>query len=86
MEKLLAKRGLMDVFAFLNFSRQPVLGVIIHSLSKNWGFLSAFASNNQFIIKLFNMWPGGTPHVVVRTSKISLKKKKNPKKEFSRVL
>ena len=56
-------------------------------------FLSALASNNQFIIKLVMMWPGGTPHVVVRTLKISLdrltkieKKKKNTKKEFSRVL
>ena len=29
-------------------------------------FLSALASNNQFIIKLVKMWPGGTPHVVGR--------------------
>ena len=28
-------------------------------------FLSALTSNNQFIIKLVKMWPGGTPHVVV---------------------
>ena len=32
-------------------------------------FLSALASNNQFIIKLVKMWPGGTPHVVVGTLK-----------------
>ena len=30
-------------------------------------FLSALASNNAFIIKLVKMWPGGAPHVVVRT-------------------
>ena len=34
--------------------------------------LSALPSNNQFIIKLVKMWPGGTPHVVVGTLKISL--------------
>ena len=39
-------------------------------------FLSALASNNQFIIKLVKMWSGGTPHVVVETLKISLEKKK----------
>ena len=60
---------LMDVFAFLNFSRQPVLGVFIHSLSVKF---SQLPSNNQFIIKLVKMWPGGTPHVVVGTLKISL--------------
>ena len=63
-------------------------------------FLSALASNNQFIIKLVKMWPGGTLHVVVGTLKISLDrliknknkkktkktKKKQKKKEFSRVL
>ena len=48
-------------------------------------FLSALASNNQFIIKLVKMWPGGTPHVVVGTLKISLDRLKK-KKEFSRVL
>ena len=35
-------------------------------------FLLALPSNNQFIIKLVKMWPGGTPHVVVGTLKISL--------------
>ena len=35
-------------------------------------FLSVLPSNNQFIIKLVKMWPGGTPHVVVGTLKISL--------------
>ena len=35
-------------------------------------FLSALPSNNQFIIKLVKMWPGGAPHVVVGTLKISL--------------
>ena len=47
-------------------------------------FLSALTSNNQFIIKLVKMWPGGTPHVVVGTLKISLdrlKKKKKRKKK-----
>ena len=42
-----------------------ILGVFPH-------FLSALPSNNQFIIKLVKMWPGGTPHVVVGTLKISL--------------
>ena len=45
-------------------------------------FLSGLPSNNQFTIKLVKMWPGGTPHVVVGTLKIS----KKHKKEFSRVL
>ena len=35
-------------------------------------FLLALASNNQFIIKLVKMWPGGTLHVVVGTLKVSL--------------
>ena len=35
-------------------------------------FLSALASNNQFIIKLVKMRRGGTLHVVVETFKISL--------------
>ena len=35
-------------------------------------FQSALTSNNQFIIKLVKMWPGGTLHVVVGTLKISL--------------
>ena len=47
-------------------------------------FLLALASNNQFIIKLVKMWPGGTLHMVVGTLKKN--KKKKHKKEFSRVL
>ena len=35
-------------------------------------YLSALASNNQFIITLVKMWPGRTLHVVVRTLKITL--------------
>ena len=35
-------------------------------------FLSALASNNQFMIKLVKMQSGRTPHVVVETLKISL--------------
>jgi len=46
----------------------------------------ALASNNAFIIKLVKMWPGGTPHVVVGTLKISLdrltKQKKNTKRSL----
>ena len=52
-------------------------------------FLLALAFNNQFLIKLVKMWPGGTLHVVVGTLKISadqLKKKKKTEKEFCRVL
>ena len=41
---------------------------------------------NQFLIKLVKMWPGGIPHVVVRTLKIDLKTKKKHKKKFNRVL
>ena len=44
-------------------------------------FLSALASNNQFIIKLVKMWPGGTPHVVVGTLKISLDRLKKKRKK-----
>ena len=44
-------------------------------------FLLALASNNQFIIKLVKMWPGGTPHVVVRTLKISLDRLKKQKQK-----
>ena len=46
------------------------LEVFNHSLSVKLedllSFLSALTSNNAFTIK---MWPGGTPHVVVRTLK-----------------
>ena len=35
-------------------------------------FLSALPSNNQLIIKLIKMLPGGAPHVVVGTLKVSL--------------
>ena len=47
-------------------------------------FLLALPSNNQFIITLVKMWPGGTPHVVVGTLKISLDrlKKKNTRKSL----
>ena len=34
-------------------------------------FLSALASNDQFIVKLAKMWPGETFHVVVGTLKVS---------------
>ena len=39
----------------------------------------ALPFNNQFIIKLVKMWPGGTPHVVVGTLKISLDRLKKQK-------
>ena len=57
-------------------------------LVKLLDFLSALASNNQFIIKLVKMWPGGTPHVAEDKlrSTYKTKKKKKKKKEFSRVL
>ena len=79
----------IEFFVFVTFSTQSVLGVFIRSLSVDFPhFLSALTSNNQFIIKLVKMWPGGTPHVVVGTLKMSLDrlKKKRKKKEFSRVL
>ena len=44
----------------------------VHKIGDFPHFLSALASNNQFIIKLVKMWPGGTLHVVVGTLKISL--------------
>ena len=50
-------------------------------------FLPALASNNQFIIKLVKMWPGGTPDVVVGTLKIGLDQlKKKKQRSFSRGL
>ena len=55
---------------------------IVHGLY-TWdfpNFLLALPSNNQFIIKLVKMWPGGTPHVVVGTLKISLDQLKKKKK------
>ena len=73
------------VFGVSNCSQPVKIGDFPH-------FLSALASNNQFIIKLVKMWPGGILHVVVGTLKISLdrlkikKKEKKHKKEFSRVL
>ena len=64
---------LIEFFVLVNFCTQSVLGVLNRSLSIKMGhFLSALASNNQFIIKLVKMWSGGTPHVVVGTLKISL--------------
>ena len=58
----------------LNRSLSVKLGIFPH-------FLSALASNIQFIIKLVKMWPGGTLHVVVGTLKISLDRLKKKKKK-----
>ena len=59
----------------LSFSAQSALGVFNHSVSVKLEvfphFLSALASNNQFIVKLAKMWPGRTLHVVDGTLKIS---------------
>ena len=44
----------------------------VHCLWDFPHFLSALASNNQFIIKLVKMSSGRTPHVVVGTLKIRL--------------
>ena len=68
---------LIEFFVFVNFwELQPFTvcktGDFPH-------FLLALASNNAFIIKLVKMWPGGTPHVVVGTLKISLDRLKKKK-------
>ena len=47
-------------------SLQPLT---VHTIRDFPSFLSAVASNNAFIIKV---WPGRTPDVVVGTLKISL--------------
>ena len=84
---------LIELFVFVNFLAHSPFGSLHPFTVRKIGdfphFLSALASNNQFIIKLVKMWPGGTPHVVLGTLKISLdrlKKKKKKEKEFSRVL
>ena len=56
---------------------QSVLGVFNRSLSVKLGIFPISCQHwhpiiMQFIIKLVKMWPGGTPHVVVGTLKISL--------------
>ena len=55
---------------------------MVHKIGDFPHFLSALASNNQFIIKLVKMWPGGTPHVVVGTLKISLDRLKEKKRSL----
>ena len=47
--------------------------------------LCTISSNGQVMIELVKMWPGGTPHVVVGTLKLSLEKEKK-QRSFSRVL
>ena len=62
---------------------------IVHEIGNFLYFLLALASNNAFIIKFVKMWPGRTPHMVVRTLKINLSRLLfffSAKKEFSRVL
>ena len=83
---------LIEFFVFVNFKRTVRFGSLhpftVRKIGEFPHFLSALTSNNQFIIKLVKMWPGGTLHVVVGTLKIRLDrlKKKKTKKEFSRVL
>ena len=81
---------LIEFFVFVNFKRTVRFGSLHPFTVRKIGdfphFLSALTSNNQFIIKLVKMWPGGTLHVVVGTLKISLdrlkkNKKKNKKKK-----
>ena len=56
---------LIEFFVFVAYSLSWESQTVPH-------FLSALASNNQFIITLVKMWPGGTLHVLVGTLKISL--------------
>ena len=60
---------LIEFFVFVNFKRTVSFGNLHPFTVRKIGdfphFLLALASNNQFIIKLVKMWPGGTPHVVV---------------------
>ena len=78
---------LIEFFVFVNFKRTVRFGSLhlftVRKIGDFPHFLSALTSNNQFIIKLVKMWPGGTLHVVVGTLKISLdrlKKIKNKKR------
>ena len=66
---------LIDFFVLLKFQRTVSFGSLQPFTVRKIGdfphFLSALASNNQFIIKLVKMWSGGTPHVVVGTCSVS---------------
>ena len=79
----------IDLFVLLKLQRIVSFGSLHPFTVRKIGdfphFLSALTSNNQFIIKLFKMWPGGTLHVVVGTLKISLDPLKKKKKERSLV-
>ena len=72
---------LIKLFVFVNFEQTVHFGSLEPFTVCKIGdfplFLSALASNNQFIIKLVKMWPGGTLYVVVGTLKISLDRLKN---------
>ena len=67
---------LIEFFVFVNFLRIVRFGSLhpftVRKIGNFPHFLSALTSNNQFMIKLVKMWPGGTTHVVVGTLKISL--------------
>ena len=80
---------LIEFFVFVNFKRTVRFGSLHPLTVRKIGdfphFLSALTSNNQFIIKLVKMWPGGTLHVVVGTLKISLDRLKKKKKRRSLV-
>ena len=55
----------------------------VHKIGDFPHFLSALASNNQFIVK---MWSGRTPHVMVGTLKVRLDRLILKREEFSTVL
>ena len=76
---------LIDFFVLLKFYRtvrfESLKPFTVRKIGDFPRFLSALPSNNQFIIKLVKMWPGGTLHVVVGTLKISLDRLKKKKKK-----
>ena len=56
---------LIKLFVFVNFEQTVRFGSLepftVCKIGDFPHFLSALASNNQFIIKLVKMWPGGIP-------------------------
>ena len=79
---------LIEFFIFVKVYHTVHFGSLkpftVHKIGDFPHFLLALASNIQLIIKLVNMWPGSTLHVVVGTLKISLDqlKKKTQKGVF----
>ena len=60
------------LFCLPNLSANSLQPITVHIIGDFYSFLSALTSNNAFIIKLAEMWLGGTPDVAVEILKIRL--------------